>query len=315
MRTRIWSTQDVPPTERTTLWRTSMHDSFGGLRTEFYGDAVFSGTLVTSRFGELPIARLDAGRHRVVRDARNRDTADPGDLKILAPFAGEAWVYQHNRKALARPGAWVVYDTAEPYAVENPHHVDHLVMMVPRRWLEDAKLNVQDFMAHSLGPHGISRMALESMRSAYFELSHMPPHLAHSAAQALGQLIRLSLLQLSGAHGTRGGPLALRERVQRYVAQHLGDPALSVSRIASDLGCSKRLLHAAFSDAEESLRDYITTQRIAACARTLADPQAAARSISEIASEHGVVNASHFSRAFRERMGVSPREHRERSRS
>jgi hypothetical protein len=149
MSTRVWSTQDVPPAERVALWRDSMHDYFGGLRTEFYGDAVFAGTLVTSRFGALPIARLDAGRHRVLRDARNRDMSDPGYLKILAPFEGEAWVYQHNRKAQATPGEWVIYDTTEPYVVENPSRVDHLVFMVPRGLLEDAKLAVPSFMAHS----------------------------------------------------------------------------------------------------------------------------------------------------------------------
>jgi AraC-like DNA-binding protein len=292
-----------------------MYEYFGGLRTEFFGDPVFNGSLATSQFGELPIARLEASRHRVVRESPPFGSSDPGYLKILAPFGGEAWVYQHNRKARARPGEWVVYDMSSPYVVENPAHVDHLVLMVPRRLLEDAKLAVPNLMAQTLSPQGISRIALEGMRSAYFELSHIPPHLAHSAGDALGRLIKLSLLQLSGQESFSSGRLALRERVLRYVEQRLGDPALSVARIATDLGCSKRSLHAAFSEAEEGLGHHITTRRIEACAQALADPLQAPRPINEIAQAHGIVNASHFSRAFRARMGLTPRAYREQARS
>ena len=309
----VWNTDAVPPAERTALWRESMHEAFGGLRTEFPGDAVFAGRLVSSELGALPIARLQAGRHRVLREARPRRASDPGHLKILAPFEGEAWVYQHQRKALARPGEWVAYDTNEAYVVDNPAPVDHLVLMVPRQLLEDSALDVRDFMARTLSAHGVSRVALETMRSAQRELPHLLPHLAQNTADMVSELVRLSLLQLRAADSGLMSPrTALRERVLRHVEQRLGDAALSVGRIAADLGCSKRALHEAFHGEEDTLAAHILRRRIEACARDLANPLWRSRPVVEVALGRGFANASHFSRAFRLQMGMSPSEYRRR---
>jgi AraC-like DNA-binding protein len=54
----------------------------------------------------------------------------------------------------------------------------------------------------------------------------------------------------------------------------------------------------------------IWAQRLEACRRELGDPQQGHRSISDIAFGWGFNDAAHFSRAFRERFGLSPREWR-----
>jgi AraC-like DNA-binding protein len=302
----------VPPRERTALWRESMHVLFGGLRTDFYGDAVCAGRLVASDLGPLPIARLEASRHSVYREAGRPGDSHPGYLKIVAPFEGEAWVYQHDRRAVARPGEWVAYDTTEPYVVENPVHVDHLVLMVPREVIAHAQLGVHTFMARTLSARGVSRLALDAMRSAHTELPHLVPHLAQSTASMVSELVRLSLLQLGGECSPLDRRLALRDRALRYIEQRLGDPSLSVGRISVDLGCSKRVLHEAFEGHEDSLSAHILRRRIEACARDFDNPQLVSRPIHELAMDHGFSNASHFSRAFRQQMGMSPRAYRQR---
>jgi transcriptional regulator GlxA family with amidase domain len=58
---------------------------------------------------------------------------------------------------------------------------------------------------------------------------------------------------------------------------------------------------------------YIWTHRLERCKSALTDSSQSHRAISEIAFAWGFNNMSHFSSLFRERVGVSPREYRERA--
>ena len=55
---------------------------------------------------------------------------------------------------------------------------------------------------------------------------------------------------------------------------------------------------------------YIWERRLEACSRDLLEPRLAGRTVAEIAYGRGFNDAAHFSRAFRERFGCSPREWR-----
>ena len=87
--------------------------------------------------------------------------------------------------------------------------------------------------------------------------------------------------------------------------------SLTVDHIAQALNCSKRHLHKAFSEEDNTLAHYIQRQRIQACMRELAHPARAHRTITEIAFSWGFNNGAHFSRVFREHTGQSPSDFRE----
>lgn len=104
-----------------------------------------------------------------------------------------------------------------------------------------------------------------------------------------------------------------REQIKRYVREHLRDPLLGVARIAADLRLSTSTLHRVFADEPCSLSNWIWGQRLDAIQRELCDPRASARSVSEIAFAWGFNDAAHFSRAFKNRFGCSPRDMRARA--
>lgn len=95
-------------------------------------------------------------------------------------------------------------------------------------------------------------------------------------------------------------------RAIRYIDAHLAEPALSPTTIAAGLGMSLRYLHLLFEDGA-SVGATILGRRLERCHAALRD-DADHRSISEIAFAWGFNDAAHFSRTFRARFGVSPRE-------
>ena len=90
----------------------------------------------------------------------------------------------------------------------------------------------------------------------------------------------------------------------------LADPELGLERVAAEDGISPRSLQKLFASANQSFSTYLRSRRLERCRLDLSSPICASLSISEICFRWGFNGSAHFSRAFKERYGVSPREYR-----
>jgi len=306
------STDVAAPRERAGLWRDWIWSHFGGLESDLYGDAEFDGHMAATRAGDVVMTKLEANRHRVLRSQQLARASDTSYLKIVAPWQGSAAVEQHGRQAFVRPGGWAIYDTTGSYEIANPERVDHVIVMLPKDQLAERGLRLEPLMArHVGGTQGIARVALETMRSTYQELPAMSASAARGAGELIVELVRLSLLELAGRGSGATQMEAFRDRIRDFVGQRLRDPDLSLDRIAQGLNCSKRLLHKAFSDEDDTLAHYILRRRLHGCMRDLRDPAHAQRTITEIALSWGFNHSAHFSRVFRDQAGLSPSDYRQ----
>ena len=310
----VVSTDDFAPRDRAPVWREWIWKHFGGLESDLYGDTDFDGQMSSARAGDLILTRLEANRHRVVRTEDMVRASDEGYLKIVAPMKGRAGVEQMGRQAWVSPGAWTIYDTTGIYAVANPERVEHLIVMVPKAQMLERGLRLDSLMARPVGgASGIARVALTTMRTTFQELPNMSADAARGAGELIAQLVRLSLIELSGQQTALTQREALKDRIRGYVALHLRDPGLTIDQIAIALNCSKRHLYNAFADENDTLANHIQRLRLDACSHELQHPATFARSITDIALSWGFNNPSHFSRVFRDHTGKSPSEFRHQS--
>jgi AraC-like DNA-binding protein len=304
------STDAVPARERVGLWSDWIARLFQGLQGDVYGDTDFDGRMTRVRAGDVLLTHLEANRHRVRRTSSLARATDLPYLKIVAPWVGCAGVEQKGREAWVTPGQWSIYDTTDSYAIANPERVEHLIVMVPKQRLVERGVALDALMARRLGGSGgVSRLALETMRSAFRELPGMPEESARGVGDAITQLVHLSLLDLAGLGTAATQREAVRERIKRHVAEHLGDPGLSVESLARALNCSRRQLNNAFSEEPDGVAGYILARRLDACRRAF-DDRANRRSITDVALAFGFSNMAHFSRVFRSHLGMSPSDYR-----
>ncbi len=305
------STEQVAACERTGFWADWIDRLFGGLKSDLYNDSQFDGRMATVHAGDIVLTRLEANRHRVMRSSSLARTSDIGYLKIVAPWVGCAGVEQKGREAWVTPDQWSIYDTTDSYAVANPVRVEHLIVMVPKDHLVERGLALDPLMARRLGGSGgVARLALETMRSAYRELPGMSEAAARGVGDAITQFVHLSMLDLAGIGTAVTQREALRERIKQHVAEHLGDPALSVDGIAHALNCSRRHLYNAFSEEPDGVAGYILHRRLDACRKAFDGRANDRRSITDIAFSLGFSNMAHFSRVFRAYLGVAPSDYR-----
>ena len=305
------NTAAVPAAERPGFWGDWIDRLFHGLRSDLYGDTGFDGRMATLHAGDVVLTRLEANRHRVFRSAAMARQSEVGYLKIVAPFVGCAGVEQKGREAWVTPDQWCIYDTTEPYAVANPVRVEHLIVMIPKERLAGRGLALDPLMARRLGGSGgVSRLALDTMRSAYRELPGMGEAAARGVGDAITQFVQLSLLDLAGIGTAVTQREALRERIKQHVTEHLGDAALTVDGLAQALNCSRRQLYNAFSEEPEGVAGYSQRRRLQACKAAFDDRTQVHRSITDIALGNGFQNMAHFSRVFRAQLGLPPSDYR-----
>lgn len=110
--------------------------------------------------------------------------------------------------------------------------------------------------------------------------------------------------------GAAASKAAHFNRVCQTIETYLGDPALDTKYVAEREGVSVRYLQKLFSSSGKTFGTYIRARRLERCREDLLSPVYANISITEICFRWGFSSSAHFSRAFREHFGISPREFR-----
>lgn len=106
--------------------------------------------------------------------------------------------------------------------------------------------------------------------------------------------------------------LRLRE-IRRYIDENLTEANLSPARIAGRFGLSPRYLRKLFAQDGDSVTKYIQRRRLEKSAGRMTNLLWKEQSITEICFDCGFNSAPHFTRAFKARFGMTPKEYRRRA--
>jgi AraC-like DNA-binding protein len=118
-----------------------------------------------------------------------------------------------------------------------------------------------------------------------------------------------SRIRESRAEVTAAVRATARRTICDYIDQHLTDETLSPERLVRSLHISRATLYRLFED-EGGVAAYILTRRLDRCRAILGASSGRGPGIGELAFSHGFGSVAHFSRAFRRRFGIAPRDAR-----
>ncbi|MGP3976590.1 helix-turn-helix domain-containing protein [Streptomyces sp. 8N114] len=114
----------------------------------------------------------------------------------------------------------------------------------------------------------------------------------------------------AGAQETVDHRRALFARIQSFIWEHLGDPALCPDAVAAAHHISTRSLHRLFQSQGCTVSSWIRRQRLNRARRDLADPQLGDHTIQAVAATWGFPRAADFTRTFRAAYGITPQDFR-----
>ncbi|WP_369184861.1 helix-turn-helix domain-containing protein [Streptomyces sp. Y1] len=272
---------------------------------------------------ETPATEADVPGHRLDRAARE---GGEGCIDILSPppgtdsedclhialhVHGAASVRRGGASTVLAPGDLVISATPHPAGLLQDSECRMLRFRVPCFYLGVRQGDVRragGLLAR--GSEGIGSLASQFLRTlAAQERAHRARpgnHLARGASDIVAVLVGELLDREDPEHP--GGAAELLARIRVHIEENLADPDLSPGSIARAQHISVRYLHKLFQQDGMTVGQWVRRRRLDACRRELGRPSRRQTSVSAVAHRWGFVSHSHFSRAFRDAFGVSPRE-------
>ncbi|MFS8200907.1 helix-turn-helix domain-containing protein [Streptomyces sp. CWNU-52B] len=314
----VLDTALMPPQDRKELVRNAVWESVVAVDIDHPLPA--EDISVRIGLGAVGPLRICSARATAVTIHRTEQLArvDEEPLVFLGlQMTGTSLVVQNGRECLLRPGDFAVYESTSPYTLLFDEGVDHHFLRLPRAALALPERLLRDASAIPLGPgNPVARLAF-----TYFSQLAVSDELrqgAHADAVVAPsiELLRAVLTSQQGDTGRARASLeaTLSLRITHYIRAHLAEPDLSAARIAAAHGISVRHLYAVLSRSGISLGDWIRTHRLAECRRELAGPNSRLRTIAAIGRSWGFLDATHFSKVFKQTYGISPRGWRDQNR-
>lgn len=229
-------------------------------------------------------------------------------LAVMAPAPGATGSWHGQQMSLA-PGAVAVLGKTDGLW-RAPAGWRFIQVNVSRQAIEITDdqikmVNDQRLLGRNPALVGLVRPALVGMAGHLQALSAAAdPGLGAVWISLVTLLMRSLLGEPVDGTDTRA---ARRLQIQRHIAEHLADPRQTPQTVADALHISRRALYAALPPGDGGVAAEIRRQRLARAHQLLSQP-GQTLTIAQIAAQVGLPNAAHFSRVFRTRYGVSPRD-------
>lgn len=309
--TPVLDTAFMAPQEREEVLRHAVWESLVAVDIDHRPSTEdISGRIGLGDVGPLRICSVQGTAVTLRRTERLARQDEEPVVFLGLQMTGTSLVVQNGRQCLLRPGDFAVYESIAPYTLLHDEGIDGHFFRFPRAALALPERLLRDITAVPLGSDNpIARLAFTYFSQlAVSDELHQGAH-ADAVVEPSVELLRAVLASQHGNSGLAKGPLeaTLSLRITQYLRAHLADPDLSAARIAAAHGISVRHLYAVLSRSGISLGDWIRTRRLAECRRELAGPNGRLRTIAAIGRRWGFVDATHFSKVFKQAYGISPR--------
>ncbi|WP_433787086.1 helix-turn-helix domain-containing protein [Actinomycetospora sp. CA-101289] len=301
----VWDIAALPEREQFGYWREVICQAFVPLTPHRTLDEEgFAAKVETRRLAGMNRARLRSRPQRTDHGPREVARTDGAYYFVNLQLAGRCITTVEDRTTVVRRGEIVVVDTAEPYFFHLDRPWQMLSFRVPHAALDAVLRGRRPDLGRPVPAIGAGA-AVRALMPALWSLDDATP----GAAELVDSFATAVAATTTRRSTDTAHPGVTRAAVLAHVERHLGDRDLTVAGVCRRFAISPRTLHNLFADADTSFAATVRNLRLERAAAALADPGTAA-TVLEIAAAHGFDDPTAFSRAFRRRFGVSPRETR-----
>jgi AraC-like DNA-binding protein len=310
-----FSLSGLPTRTRVAAWAAQYCAQFD--RAELFATDVerFDAQIHVGALAALRFARLACSGSAIDRTPADSAGAGGHSYTVIVQLAGTGILSQYGHHATLSTGDMALCDNAAPHTHSMGERSELIMLRIPAADLREHLPAPEHFCGRRLSAvEGMTCTAASLIINLCRQVeSHLPLAVQECLARQVLEMVALSFTlafeNLIAASSVVGGRHA---KARLFIEQNLRDPELGPRSIAHSLKVSSRYLRMIFASASESVSSYILRRRLEETARQLSDPRWRGRSICEIAFGWGFNSAPHFSRSFRERYGMSPRQYRAR---
>ncbi|MFD9667643.1 helix-turn-helix domain-containing protein [Rhodococcus sp. NPDC059968] len=237
-----------------------------------------------------------------------RDT--PGEyVALLMVHHGTEILAQQGRSTEVPAGTAALWDGVRPVECFSAASLVKSTMFVPRALLAGAVPDLESVFVRTIEDSATLRL-LTGWLDVSMRQTILDRDTAHTAGRMAVDLLHSALARTRGDVSDSREVLLLQ--IKDFLDRNLGDPDLTLDMVARANAVSVRYLHMLFQGTGETAREFLRRRRLERAQRLLlgSGPELP---VAEVAIRSGFDSPSSFSRAYRTRFGVAPREARRQS--
>jgi AraC-like DNA-binding protein len=308
-----YSTSTVHKKERVEYWQDLCSRTYADLALAPRDHHNFEGELRRSIAGPFSFASVSSSAASVTRSEAHVSESSSQRLDIFLTLQGESVSIHNGQRIVLRPGDFTLVDLSLPYHFEFEETCSAVSMGMPKSVIADYLPVPGEYLGKAMpGLAGVNRVASVMINCLCDQVQsgavcELAPAMVRGVLDVLATAYVSTIRTTASESAAAGGR---RVQIRAYIEAHLRDPDLTPRRIAAALGISPRYLRLLFSEEDETISRYVTRRRLEEATRELANSAWRGTNITEIAYHWGFGDAAQFSRAFRERFGMSPRRYR-----
>ena len=299
----IFSTANVPQDEAYDYWQDIACANIQRVKGRPFDREDFYGELKTGTLGDVTIADW--------RSASGVSRCDGTDDLILVLPSTRSYIEFADRGFEINRSSVYLLDCRKPFVVYSLEPPDRVQLRLPREALE-RRVSLTNGVNRPIPLRNdaaiLTALARELVRIGPSTLSPQAAAIVHGHMIDLTAVILGNLAGIMPRLGATGRFSALRLRM--FIESQLTNPDADAQSIAFGAGISERHANRLLALEGTSIRSRLIERRLDRCREMLENPQQMHCSITDIAFFYGFRNLSHFTRAFKDRFGLSPSEHR-----
>ncbi|WP_077000782.1 helix-turn-helix domain-containing protein [Variovorax sp. KK3] len=265
------------------------------------------------RHDKVVVGALEYDAHVSTRASRQLRSDQLDHYRLMLRLDGCVRCDHDGVRQIQQAGELLISDMSRPDTLDYDAGKG-IALIVPREMLDEALPRAMDL--HGAVPRGVAAGMLASHLRAMASASDgLNIAEAPGLAQATVSLLAAAL-QPSSHNMDRARPAVaatVLRQMCRYIDLHLDNSDLSADDLAAFFNLSRTTVYRCFEPLDGVTR-YIKERRLARIHSLLADPNKRVH-IGRVAEDHGFRSPTHFSRAFRDQYGYSPRDVRKGMRS
>jgi AraC-like DNA-binding protein len=272
--------------------------------------ADFRASLWQSGFGPFKLSVVRETSAEVRRTRAGIAQGSTGEFYLIhARSGGGMLLEQGGRSHVVRPNDCALVHADAPYRIVGGEQEGEILVMTVRgdhlrRWIPDPAALAGTALSGTSGWGAALSAALANLDEDWPETLSLPPAIVGD------QLLALLALAVGRDAGTfpRQGLLfrRIKETIQERCHEHELDPAM----VAAEQRISKRHLHNVLAMSGCSFGQMLIESRLDRAQHVLDDARFRWLTIGEVAARSGFADASHFTKRFRQRFGVTPTAYR-----
>jgi AraC family transcriptional activator of tynA and feaB len=302
------TTDSVRPGERAEFWADLITRHVTPMLIEPTGRRPLRGEVRARVIGGLTVAEVSGfGIHALHTRAQVARTQ--GHLyAACVHLDGQARMCCRGEQTPFRRGDVFITDSRHEFSLDLDRPWRHLVVSLPTHFIDGRVARPDQLSGMILRNRPVARLWASHLANGFAMATEFSPAAATLFARHSVELLAQALEEARCSRPTPSEALraAMFARACHLIALRFGDPKLTPDQIARDLHVSTRTLARIFAFYDETVMQRVFDERVRQAAKLLIAPEAAHRSITEVAFACGFNDSSHFGRVFADRMQMTP---------